>query len=180
VHSRKQHRDPFPQSTPTTTIPLKIIVTDLHGPLPPTDEGYRYWVTFTDIHTCYTVTYTLARKSDAFEAFQDYKALVENQTGHKIKTLRDDKGGEYIGHKWETFMKEHSIRHEHTTTNTPQQNGIAERKNRTLEETITSMLAEAKLPCAIWGQALTFAVHILNATPSSSIKGKTPYEAFYG
>ncbi|KAG8976249.1 hypothetical protein FRC05_004499 [Tulasnella sp. 425] len=176
----KQHREPFPHSISTTSSPLEIIVSDLHGPLPPTDEGYRYWLLFIDVHTCLTLVYLLRKKKEAFECFKDYKALVEKQTGHLIKCLRDDKGGEFIGKKWDAFMTEQGIRHEKTTVNTPQQNGIAERKNRTLEEAVTSMLAQAKLPRAVWGQALQLAVRITNASPMSAIKDKTPYEAFYG
>ncbi|KAG8947321.1 hypothetical protein FRC04_010897 [Tulasnella sp. 424] len=176
----KQHREPFPHSISTTSSPLKIIVSDLHGPLPPTDEGYHYWLLFINVHTRLTLVYLLRKKKEAFECFKDYKALVEKQTGHLIKCLRDDKGGEFIGKKWDAFMTEQGIRHEKTTVNTPQQNGIAERKNRTLEEAVTSMLAQAKLPRAIWGQALQLAVQITNVSPTSAIKDKTPYEAFYG
>ncbi|KAG8928182.1 hypothetical protein FRC01_006358, partial [Tulasnella sp. 417] len=176
----KQHRKPFPHSTSSTSHPLELIVSDIHGPMPPTDEGYKYWLLFIDVHTRYAFAYLLRKKSEAFECFKDLKILVEKQTGFQIKRLRDDKGGEFIGKKWNAFLTEQGIIHERTTVNTPQQNGIAERKNRTLEEAVTSMLAQAKLPRAVWGQAIQLAIRITNASPSSAIKDKTPYEAFHG
>lgn len=166
----KQHCDPFPSSEPVPTHPLEIVVSDLKGPLPTTDDSERYWITFTDILTRYTVTYILTQKSEAFDCFVEYKALAENQTGQKIRTFRNDKGGGYIGKKWGDYFTEHGIYHDRTTTDTPQSNGIAERKNRTLEESITSMLATAKLPAACWVCALALAARIMNATPISSVK----------
>ena len=77
-------------------------------------------------------------------------------------------------------MASEGIIHERTTVNTPQQNGISERFNRFLEEGITSMLAQAHFPRALWGQALALLLRIANATPTSRLKGMTPYEAFYG
>ena len=77
-------------------------------------------------------------------------------------------------------MASEGIIHERTTVNTPQQNGISERFNRFLEEGITSMLAQAHFPRALWGQALALLIRIANATPTSRLKGMTPYEAFYG
>lgn len=69
------------------------------------------------VATRYSVVYAIRHKNEAFQCFQDFKALAEKQTGHKIKRLRDDKGG---------YLKEEGIIHERTTVNTPQQNGIAE------------------------------------------------------
>ncbi|KAG9019865.1 hypothetical protein FRB90_003456 [Tulasnella sp. 427] len=154
----KQHRHPFPHSSTVTFAPLKLVVSNLHGPLPPTNEGFKYWLLF----IC------------------EFQALAEKQSGCKIKRFRDDKGGKYIGKKWDAHMSAQGIIHERTTVNTPQQNGIAEHKNWTLEEAITSMLAEAKLPRAVWAQALSLAVRISNASPTSSLKDKTLFEAFYG
>lgn len=176
----KQHRDPFPHSTSTTSAPLEIVVSDLKGPIAETDGGSKCWCTFTDVYTRYSVVYAICHKSEAFGCFVDFKALAEKQTGFKIKRLRDDKGGKFIGHQWDKYLKEEGIIHEKTTFDTPQQNGIAECKNYTLNEAITCMLAEVKLPRSYWAYALALAVRILNATPSSALKGKTPYEAFYG
>jgi hypothetical protein len=136
-------------------------------------------VSFVDDCTRYRVIYLLQKKSEVFAAFKLYKAFAEKQTGFSIKALRDDKGGEYMGKEMDNFLKEHGIMREHTTTATPQQNGVAERSNRIFDEGITSMLNEASLPGSFWGDALGAFVHVLNRSPSSSLDGITPYEAWF-
>ncbi|MHC5721707.1 MAG: hypothetical protein ACYTX0_59250, partial [Nostoc sp.] len=93
-------------------------------------------------------------KSEAFAKFQIYKSFVENQTHHKIKTLRSDQGGEYLSAEFNNFCQEQGIKRETTTAYTPQQNGVSERKNRTLMGAVLSILAYAKLPNKFWGEAL--------------------------
>jgi transposase InsO family protein len=125
------------------------------------------------------MVYLLCTKDEAFNAFVTYKAMAENQTNERLKRFRDDKGGEYIGQKWDTLFAQHGIVHERTTKATPQQNGIAKRTNHTLTEGITAMLQQAKLPTSMWGDALQLLVHIMNATPTSAIPEMTPYEAWH-
>lgn len=76
----------------------------------------------------------LKKKSEVFDAFKQYKALVENYTGHKIKRLQSDNGKEYINQEFDTFLRNNGIERRLTVTHTPEQNGVAERKNRTLVE----------------------------------------------
>ena len=178
----KQHRDPFPhQSEHHSTMPLRLVVSDLHGPLPTcTNSGYHYWITFTDDTTRFTIVSLLKEKSQAFDAFLLFKAAAEKQTGRKLMRFRDDKGGEYIGQKWDTYFAKEGIIHERTVRATPQQNGISERKNRTLAEGVTAMLHESHLPPSMWGEALQLFVRILNVSPTSAVLNKTPYEAWHG
>ena len=152
----KQHRAPFPhQSENRSTTPLQLVVSDLHGPMPTkTTSGYRYWITFTDDATRFTCVYLLKEKGQAFDAFLLFKAMAEKQLGKKLKRFRDDKGGEYIGSKWDTYFGKEGITHDRTTRATPQQNGISERKNQTLAEGVTAMLHESHLPPSMWGKAL--------------------------
>jgi hypothetical protein len=130
-----------------TTIPLGLIDFDLHGPLPVrTSEGYHYWITFIDDAHCLWTTIFLRNKSDALPAFKRYKAFVKNHTGHKIKALRDDKGGEYMSNVFGDFLAAAGIARQHTVCNEPHQNGVAECANHTLEECATAMLQESHLP----------------------------------
>ena len=122
----------------------------------------------------------LKAKSDAFAAFKQFKAHDETQTSQRLLALRDDKGGEYISNEFDAFCAEHGIERQHTVRNRPQQNGVAERFNRTLAEGITAMLSESGLPPTFWGEALSSLVHVLNRCPTSARPGTTPYEAFYG
>jgi hypothetical protein len=116
-----------------------------------------------------------------FDVFVQFRALVEKQYGKPILCLHDDKGGEFIGNKWEAYMAEHGIRREHTVKATAQQNGVAERRNRTNEEHIIAMLNGAGLPSCFWGEALSYYNRVLNMSPSSAIPDKTtPYELVHG
>jgi len=177
----KQHRFPFPPAASNRrTQPLALVHSDLHGPVSvPTPQGHRYWISFVDDYSRYRNVYLLHKKSDAFLAFKEFKAFAEKQTGFPLKALRDDKGGEYMGREMDDFLKAHGIAREHTTTATPQQNGVAERSNRIFDEGISSMLNEAHLPGSFWGHALGSFIHVLNRSPSSAVKGVTPYEAWF-
>jgi transposase InsO family protein len=177
VHG-KQHRDPFPaKASHRSKTPFERIHSDLHEVPCLTSSGYRYWLTFIDDCSRYAWIYLLKHKSEAFDAFKLFKAMVEKQYNAVIRFFHEDKGGEYIGHKWDAFFGEHGIRREHTTRATPQQNGVAERKNRTLAEIVTAMLNEAKLPKSFWGEALATANKVLNMLPSAALPpDTTPYE----
>lgn len=116
----------------------------------------------------------------ALNALKQFKAHKEAQTSLKLVGIRDNKGGEYMGNDFEAFCIEHGIARQHTTRNRPQQNGVAERFNRILSEGVTTMLSEAGLPLAFWGEALSALVHVLNRCPTSARPDTTPHAAFYG
>ena len=104
--------------------------------------------------------------------------MVENGSGRKLKILRSDNGGEYTSAEFTAYLKEQGVRHEFTVPKTPQQNGIAERMNRTLVETVRSMLSDANLPKRFWAEALSTAVYLRNRSPTIAVRGKTPFEAW--
>jgi transposase InsO family protein len=174
----KHHRDPFPaKALHRATRLLECIHSNLHKVPVPTASGYRYWITFINNWSRYGWIWLLKKKSDAFEAFKAFKAHVELQFGAKIACLHDDKGGEYIGHLWDAFFAEHGIRREHTVEGMLQQGGIAECRNRTLEEHVVAMLNGARLPTRFWGKVLYTYGCLLNMTPLSAIPpDTTPYE----
>nr|CAH65951.1 H0716A07.9 [Oryza sativa] len=106
-------------------------------------------------------------------------AEVENQLDRKIKRLRSDRGGEFFSNEFDLFCEEHGIIHERTPPYSPESNGIAERKNRTLTDLVNVMLDTAGLPKAWWGEALLTSNHVLNRVPNRN-KDKTPYEIWIG
>ena len=121
--------------------------------------------------------------------------LVENQTGHKVKTfvtvvnnktdlkvkiLRSDNGGEYTSKAFASFCAAKGIIHQFTNPYSPEQNGIAERLNRTIIESARSMLLHASLPQQFWAEAVNTAVYLHNRSPRVALKDKTPYECWYG
>ena len=114
-----------------------------------------------------------------FDYFLEWKALVEKATKKKIRTLRTDNGGEYTSTQFQEYLKAEGIRHELTVPKTPQQNGVAERLNRTLVETARSMLLDAKLPKQFWAEAISTAVYLKNRSPSKALN-MTPYEVWHG
>ncbi|MCF7184070.1 hypothetical protein L3H42_11275, partial [Corynebacterium sp. MC-13] len=106
----------------------------------------------------------LNSKDEAIEAFKQYKNEVENQLNKKIKMIRSDRGGEYESPFAEICL-EYGIIHQTTAPYTPQSNGIAERKNRTLKEMMNALLISSGLPQSLWGEAILTANQILNRVP---------------
>ena len=175
----KQHHCPFPTSgAKRGTEPLGLV---LCGKITPKSAGgAEYFMTYTDDKTRYVWLYPLKTKDEAFAKVQEWKALVEKSSGYVLKLLRSDNGGEYISTDFENFTKSEGVAHQTTVPGTPQQNGVAEHLNRTLVESVRSMLLQAKLPQKFWVEALNTAVYLHNRSPTKALKGKTPYEAWTG
>jgi transposase InsO family protein len=107
--------------------------------------------------------------------FKCYKSVVENQNERKIKILRSDRGGEYFPTELTLYCEENDIIHQTSAPYTPQQNGLAKRKNRTLVDMVNAMILNAKLSFNLWGEALLIACHLHNRIPSKIFK-VSPYE----
>ena len=177
----KQSKTPFKTSTTTTSEPLELVHSDLCGKMGEKSiGGAEYFLTFLDHHTHYCWVYPLKRKDQTFSCFRDWKAEVENRTGQRLKTLRTDNGGEYTSREFQSHLKTCGIRHELTIPKTPEQNGAAERLNRTLVETTRSMLLDARLPQRYWAEAVSTAAYLRNRSPTSTLKDMTPHQAWYG
>ena len=93
-----------------------------------------------------------------------------------MKVLRSDNRGEYTSNEFEGYLKKEEIKHEYTIPNTPEQNGVSERMNRTLVEKVRSVLTDSKLPQQFFTEALTTAVYLLNRSPMKTLENKTPFE----
>ena len=145
----------------------------------PSHGGKNYFIPFIDDCSKYYYVYLLHSKEEALNMFKKYKAEFENQLEIKIKIIRFDRGGEYESTAFSDFCTQHSIVHQTTTPYTPQQNGVAERKNRTLKGMINSMLNSSGLPHNLWGEALLTANFILNIIPCKN-SNKSPYEIWKG
>src|SRR5438128_11725249 len=128
-----------------------------------------------DDATRFCYVYLLQTKDEALDYFKIYKAEVENQLERKIKHLRSDRGGEYFPKIFDEFCEEHGIIHERTPPYSPQSNGVAERKNRTLTDLVNAMLDTADLSKAWWGEAILTACHVLNRVTKKN-KDMTPFE----
>jgi transposase InsO family protein len=140
-----------------------------------TKGGKRYFMTFIDDCTIFCYVYLLKSEDEALHYFKIYKAEVENQLERKIKRLLYDRGGEYFSNDFSEFCAEHGIIHERTLPYSPQSNGIAERKNRTLTDLVNAMLDTTGLSKEWWGEAIFTACHVLNRVPMKN-KEVTPFE----
>uniref|UniRef100_A0A0A1WFC7 Retrovirus-related Pol polyprotein from transposon TNT 1-94 n=1 Tax=Zeugodacus cucurbitae TaxID=28588 RepID=A0A0A1WFC7_ZEUCU len=168
---------PFVASENRAKNILDLVHSDVCGPFSTQSHGgSRYFLTFIDDKSRSMFVYFLKTKDQVFENFKLFKAMVELQTGSKIKTLRTDNGREYVNNNFKRFLGECGIRHQLTVPYTPQQNGVAERANRTLVEMARCMLVHAGLSESYWAEAINCAVYIRNRSPSKALDGVTPYE----
>ena len=115
-------------------------------------------------------------KSEIFETFKSFKAMVENNFNNKIKSIRSDGGGEYVKRDFQNFYESEGIQMENSVPYTPQQNGVAERKNRSLKEMATCLLHAKLLPPSLWAEAVNCASFLQNRVPHKSMVGVTPFE----
>ena len=178
----KHSRSPFPTcGGKRSEEPLGLVHSDVCGKMNAQSlSGAEYFLTFIDDKTRFVWVYVLKRKDQVFERSLEWKPLAEKSTGRKLKILRTDNGGEYISSEFKQYLKSEGVRHELTVPKTPEQNGVAERMNRTLVEMVRSMLADAKLPHRFWAEALSTAAYLRNRSPTKAVSGMTPFEAWTG
>lgn len=173
----KQAQRPFPRSNTRSSELLELIHTDVCGPMRVNSlGGSRYFLTFIDDKSKWCEVYFLKHKSEVLEKFKEYKSMVEKRTGRKIKAIRSDNGTEYTNNAFKNYLKKEGIKHEFTVEYTPQQNGVAERKNRTLVEMARCMMIQSGLAPSFWAEAILTANHIRNRCPSRSLDGEIPFK----
>ncbi|GJX53576.1 retrotransposon protein, putative, ty1-copia subclass [Tanacetum coccineum] len=178
--SGKMARKPYSHQVERAKDLLGLIHTDVCGPFRiMSRQGANYFVTFTDDFSRYGYVYLLKHKHEVFETFKVFQKEVENQLGKTIKSLRSDRGGEYMSQEFLDHLKEHGIIAHRTPPYTPQHNGVSERRNRTLLDMVRSMMSQTTLPKSFWDYALESAARILNMVPTKKVN-KTPYEIWHG
>lgn len=177
----KHARAPFKKSETSTTRILELVHSDLAGSMENTSYGgAKFMLVFVDDFSRMVFLYFIKHKSDVLEKFIEFKNEMENQTGEKIKIFRTDNGGEYIGNEFNKFCKAHGIVHQLTTPHTPQQNGVAERMNRSIVEKAKSFLFDANLSMRAWAEACNMAAYVRNRSPCSSIEFRNPLSVWTG
>jgi hypothetical protein len=119
-------------------------------------------------------------KNEVLSRFQELKALVDNQTGRKISTLRSNNGGEYTSKAFKGFCAGVGIKRKLTVPYNPQQNEVAERKNEAIVRDAKAMLYDQDLPRFLWAEACNTIVYIQNRSPHKALGRKTPKEIFTG
>ncbi len=129
-------------------------------------------------HTRKVWVYFMKHKGEVFQHFLNFKAMVKKEKGVSIKCLRSDGGVEYFSNEFSEYLKEHGIQRKYSCNYSPQQNGVAERKNKHIVEKARAMLNEKNLPNYFWAEAVTTAVYIMSRTPTAAVHGMTLEEKF--
>ena len=189
----KGHQAPIPKkSTTRSSAVLELVHTDVAGPIStPSRGGARYFITFIDDYSKWTTVYMMRDKSESFDCFKRFHRQAETRFSKKLrridfkhftndqrllKTLRSDNGGEYLSNGFKRYLEEHGVHHQLTVAYTPQQNGVAERMNRTLIDLVRSMLHHKGIDKQFWAEALSTAVYVRNRVTSHVLPpDTTPY-----
>lgn len=163
------------------TVPLELVHSDICGPLTVSSyDGFKYFITFIDDATRFTVVQLLRARSEAMTAFIGFKRGAEKQTGRWVKQFRSDGAAEYLSKDFNEYLRDEGIVRQTSAPYSQQQNGVSERYNRTVFEKARSMLMAAGLDSGYWSDAVLTATHIQNRMPTSALSGKTPFEAYFG
>uniref|UniRef100_A0A5S6QG42 Retrovirus-related Pol polyprotein from transposon TNT 1-94 n=1 Tax=Trichuris muris TaxID=70415 RepID=A0A5S6QG42_TRIMR len=162
-------------------VPLALVHCDLMGPL---DEsswgGSKYMLCVIDDATRYVWVCFLRSKANVLNKFKIWKTRAERQTGKTLLKVRTDNGLEFCSRNWETFCDAHGIIHQRTMVYTPQQNGIAERMNRTLMDLVRTTLSNTGLPRSAWAELANTAAYVRNRVTNRHNETKTPFELWFG
>ena len=178
----RQTREVFPDAEHRGRQHLELVHSDVCGPIHPKSlGGNRYYLTFVDDFSRKSWVYLLREKSEVLKYFKKWKVMAEKQSEKKLKIFRTDRGGEYLSTEFKNFLSEQGIVHQVTMAGTPQQNGVAERLNRTLQEKARSMMVSSGMNGKFWGEAVMSACYLRNRSPSRALaQEKTPEEMWSG
>jgi hypothetical protein len=167
---------PFPSGAHRASTCFEMIHSDVWGMSPAASHAhYKYFVTFIDDYSRFTWIYFLRSKSEVFSMFQKFLTYVETQFQESVKNFRSDSVGEYMSHEFQEYLQQKGILSQRSCPNTPQQNGMAERKNRHLLDVTRTLLLQASVPSRFWVEALSTAVFLINRLPSTVIDFDSPF-----
>ncbi|GJP35230.1 hypothetical protein CLOM_g19738 [Closterium sp. NIES-68] len=174
---------PFNSTTGPAKTPLALVHMDVVGPTrAPSLSGSRYFLTIVDDHTRAVWVYPLKSKGEVAAAvLKEWMPRAQRECGYKVKVIRSDNGGEFIGADFEGELKRKGIQHQLTVPYNPQQKGVAERFNRTLQEGARTLLGRAGLPDPFWVSALRQVALVKNRVLATvGEKEWIPYVKWYG
>ncbi|GJT20229.1 putative ribonuclease H-like domain-containing protein [Tanacetum coccineum] len=178
----KQHRA-FCKSKTVSSIsqPLHMSHMDLFGPtFVKSIIKKMYCLVVTDDYSRFSWVFFLATKDETSGILKSFITGVENLIDQRVKVIRCDNGTEFKNKEMNQFCERKGIKREFSVARTPQQNGVVERKNRTLIEAARTMLVDSKLPTTFWAEAVNTACYVQNRVLVTKPHNKTPYELFLG
>ncbi|GJX30987.1 putative ribonuclease H-like domain-containing protein [Tanacetum coccineum] len=163
------------------TKPLFMLHMDLFGPTFVSSLMHKkYCLVVTDDYSRFTWVFFLTTKDETSEILKNFIKVIEKLVDKKVKIIRSDNGTEFKNKVMDDFCREKSIKREYSVARTPQQNGIAERRNRTIIKAARTMLADSKLPTTFWAEAVSTACYVQNRVLVVKPHNKTPYKLFRG
>ena len=174
---RKHTRVSFPKCLESRTkSPLELVHIDVWGSSQTTSTlGFWYFVTFIDDFSCYTWLFLMKSRTELFSVFKIFFVEIHNQFHTSIHILRSDNALEYLYAKFSDFLSSHRILHQSSCAYTPQQNGVAERKNCHLVETAHTLLLYHTVPQHFWGDAILTTCYLINRMPSFFLGDQVPH-----
>jgi len=180
-HRAKQQRLPFQLSTISTSAPFELIHIDTWGPYhTKTYTGHRYFLTIVDDYTRTTWTHLMMSKDEAIIFIKAFVAMIDTQFHSKVQTIRSDNALEFTKSVTAlNFFASNGILHQTSCIQTPQQNGVVERKHKHLLKVSRALLFQSKLPLRFWGDCVLTATHIINRLPTLLLQNKSPFEVLY-
>ncbi|GJY55863.1 putative ribonuclease H-like domain-containing protein [Tanacetum coccineum] len=178
----KQHKASCKaKSVSSISQPLQLLHMDLFGPTSVRSLNHKtYCLVITDDFSRFSWVFFLRTKDETSGILKDFIRQIENQLNQKVKSIRCDNGTEFKNRDFIEFCGSKGIKREYSNARTPQQNGVAERKNRTLIEAARTMLADSFLPNTFWAEAVSTACYVLNRVLVTKPQNKTPYELITG
>jgi transposase InsO family protein len=158
---------------------LDKIHVDLVGPFPPTIRSHRYWLTIVDDHSRYGWIILLHTKDQAKHKLLAWMKWVQRQTGKPLKHFHGDRGGEFLNTVLLDYFREQGVTWTFSNPHTPQQNGVAEARNKQIGRFTRTSLLHSNAPKFYWGYAAQHACVTNNLVPHGLLGGKTPYEVWH-
>ncbi|RVX11419.1 Retrovirus-related Pol polyprotein from transposon TNT 1-94 [Vitis vinifera] len=175
----KHTRTVYPQIPYKPSTVFSLVHSDVWGPSRIKNiSGTRWFVTFVDDHTRVTWVFLMKEKSEVGHIFQTFNRMVQNQFNSKIQVLKSDNAKEYFTSSLSTYLQNHGIIHISSCVDTPQQNGVAERKNRHLLEVARCLMFSSNVPNYFWGEAILTATYLINRMPSRVLTFQSPRQLF--
>ena len=177
----KSHKHSYVPSNKRSESVFSLVHSDVWGPAPHmgssmNNSGFQYFILFIDDCSRLTWVYFLKHKSEVFSKFVEFYNMILTQFQSWIQILRSDNGGEYVNNSMKKFCSENGVIHQTSCSYTPQQNGVAERKNRIILEMARALMLESKVPTFFWPEAVATAIYLLNRLPTKILHKQTPLQ----
>ncbi|GJZ14747.1 retrovirus-related pol polyprotein from transposon TNT 1-94 [Tanacetum coccineum] len=164
------------KAVPSSKGRLNLLHMDLCGPMRVASiNGKKYILVIVDDYSRYTWTLFLRSKDETPEVLKDFLTMIQRNLQAQVITVRTDRGTEFLNKTLHAYFKEEGIEHQTSTPRTPEQNGVVERRNRTLVEAARTMLSASKLPLSFWAEAVATACYTQNRSIIISTHEKTAY-----